>query len=317
MKMKFFRSALQTNQTSVSEFVLQGFSDLSWQLQLFLFVFFLVIYIVALLGNSIIVFLATTSPSLHTPMYFFLGNFSFSEICYISTTVPKMLVNFLAKDRSMSFISCAGQLYFFSLLGVADCFLLAIMALDRYVAICYPLRYSIIMRWRLCIELAATSWIIGLMVAFGHTLFIFRLPFCDSNIINHFFCDLPAVIKLACGNTYGSEVSVFLAGVFAALIPCLLILFSYARILGTILRMHSVGGKQKTFSTCASHLISVSLFFGTAISIYVCPNSSHSAESGRILSLLYCVITPFLNPFIYTLKNKEVKGALKKLLGSK
>ncbi|XP_029436596.1 olfactory receptor 10A4-like [Rhinatrema bivittatum] len=315
--MKFSKAAAQRNQTLVTEFVLQGFSDLSSLLQLFLFALFLVIYVMTLLGNTIIILIATVDTQLYTPMYFFLRNLSFLELCYISTTVPKMLVNFLVKDRSLSLIGCAVQLYFFSFLGTTDCFLLAVMAYDRYIAISSPLHYTVIMRWKLCIELAATSWIIGILVAFGQTIFIFSLPFCGSNVINHFFCDFPPLLKLACGDTYGNEVTIFLAGVFVLLMPCLLILFSYAQILATILRIRSAVGRQKAFSTCASHLTSVSLFFGTALFMYLRPKSSHSAESDKILSLLYCVITPLLNPAIYTLKNKEVKRALRKSLGGK
>ncbi|XP_062994338.1 olfactory receptor 10C1-like [Elgaria multicarinata webbii] len=299
------------NDSTVNTFILMGFSNVP-DFKFLLFVVFLCIYIATVLGNVTIIVIINVDAALHTPMYFFLRNLSFLEICYTSVTIPKLLENTLARDKTISIRACATQMYFFLFFGATECCLLAIMAYDRYVAICNPLRYLVIMRKRVCVQLAALSWICGCLVAVGHTTFIFKLPFCESNHINHFFCEIQPLLKLVCGDTYWNEVQIIVAAAFVILMPFMLILMSYFHIISTILHMQSAKSRQKAFSTCSSHLVVVSLFYGTAIFIYIRPKSSYSLNVDKLLSLFYSVITPILNPIIYSLRNKEVKGALKK-----
>ncbi|XP_053218531.1 olfactory receptor 10C1-like [Podarcis raffonei] len=299
------------NSTSVNAFILLGFSNVS-DFKLLFFIVFLCIYLVTVFGNVIIIVIISVDAALHTPMYFFLRNLSFLEICYTSVTIPKLLENIVALDKTISLRACATQMYFFLFFGATECCLLAIMAYDRYIAICNPLRYSVIMRKRACVHFAALSWACGCLVAVGHTTFIFHLPFCDSKVINHFFCEIQPVLKLVCGDTYWNEIQIIVAAAFVILMPFMLILMSYFHIISTILRMQSAQSRQKAFSTCSSHLVVVSLFYGTAIFIYIRPKSSYSLNVDKLLSLFYSVITPILNPIIYSLRNKEVKGALRK-----
>ncbi|XP_029436576.1 olfactory receptor 10A7-like [Rhinatrema bivittatum] len=306
----------QENKTSVTEFLLVGFSDLSPPLQHLLFVLFQIIYAITLLGNVTIILTVTLDHRLHTPMYFFLWNLSFLEICYISVTIPKVLGDFLSKERSISYIGCGTQMYFFIFFATSECFLLAVMAYDRHAAICNPLRYSTIMSGRVCIHMVAGSWITALLLSMGQTRFIFSLPYCGPNVINHYFCDIPPVISLACQDTSKNEIAIFMYSVAVILIPFLLILISYARVLMAILRIRSVEGRRKAFSTCASHLVSVSLFYSTGTITYLRPKSSYSLNNDRLLALFYTIMTPMLNPLIYSLRNKEVKGALRRILGS-
>ncbi|XP_006128346.3 olfactory receptor 10C1-like [Pelodiscus sinensis] len=300
-----------TNDTSMGKFVLLGFSNHP-DLNLMLFMVFLCLYIITVLGNLLIIVVINVDPALHTPMYFFLRNLSFLEICYTSVTVPKMLANFLAEDKSISFFSCAVQLYFFLFFAVTECFLLGSMAYDRYSAICNPLRYTAVMDKKVCNKLAASSWISGILVALGHTAFIFQLPFCGSHVIDHFFCEIQPLLKLVCRDTYWNEIQIIVAAAFVLLIPFLLIMVSYVCIISTILKMQSAEGRRRAFSTCSSHLIVVTLFYGTALVMYVRPKSSFSAEVNKLLSLFYSVFTPIVNPIIYSLRNKEVKDALRK-----
>uniref|UniRef100_A0A8C0FZ58 Olfactory receptor n=1 Tax=Chelonoidis abingdonii TaxID=106734 RepID=A0A8C0FZ58_CHEAB len=300
------------NHTSVSHFILLGFADhpeLSWGL----FVVFLSCYLIALTGNLLIIFVTLAEAALHTPMYFFLRNLSFLEICYTSVTLPKILANLLSEDRTISFLGCATQMFFLLFLGGTECYLLAVMAYDRYIAICHPLRYPVLMNRRVYIGLAAASWLANLLVLMGHIAAIFTLPFCGSNEINHFFCDVPPVMKLACGDTHRTEITILLVVLFFVLLPFTLILASYVLIISTILKMPSAEGRKKTFSTCSSHLLVVSLFYGTACTMYLKPKSSHSPNSDKLIALLYSVVTPMLNPIIYSLRNKEVTGALRRL----
>ncbi|NXU33370.1 O10C1 protein, partial [Thalassarche chlororhynchos] len=243
-------------------------------------------------------------------MYFFLRNLSFLEICYTSVTLPRVLVNLLSSDTSISFAGCAAQMYFFLFFGATECCLLAAMAYDRYRAICNPLHYMDIMNKKVCMQLAACSWICGNLVALGHTTFIFSLPFCGSNVINHFFCEIQPVLMLVCGDTYWNELQIILAAAFVILMPFLLILVSYSLIISAILKIRSAKGRYKAFSTCFSHLLVVTLFYGTAVFIYIRPKSSYSLDVDKVLSLFYSVVTPILNPVIYSLRNREVKGAL-------
>ncbi|XP_038598075.1 olfactory receptor 10AG1-like [Tachyglossus aculeatus] len=301
------------NHTTVTEFVLMGFSNTP-KFQSFLFATFLVIYMMILMGNSLIVLITKTDRALHTPMYFFLRNLSFLEVGYTSVTLPRMLANLWTQSRTIPFLACATQMYFFLMFGVAECFLLAVMAYDRYVAICNPLQYSIIMDDKACLQMAAGSWIGGIPVQIGQTYQIFSLPFCESNKLNHFFCDVPPVLELACGDTAMNELSVYAEALLFVTAPFLLILVSYIQIISTILKLPSTTGKHKAFSTCSSHLIVVTSFFGSAIITYLQPKSSHSANMDKFLSLFYTTVTPILNPMIYSLRNKELTVALKKFL---
>ncbi|XP_078496772.1 olfactory receptor 10A7-like [Lissotriton helveticus] len=306
------------NQTTVKDFILFGFSNLPFRLQICLFVLFLFIYLFTLAGNVMIIIIVTLDSVLHTPMYFFLKNLSFLELCYISVTVPKMLVNFIAEDKSISFAGCTAQMYCFFTLGVTECFLLAMMAYDRYVAICNPLNYAIIMNSNKCLQLAATSWVGGNLISLGQTASIFSLHYCGPNVIEHFFCDIPPVLKLACTDTTLNKISVSVTGFLVLPMPFLLVLYSYGRIMSAILRIRSAEGRKKVFSTCASHFISVTLFFGTGGFTYVrVKTTGSSKDNDMMLSLLYSVVTPLLNPMIYSLRNKEVKGALWRLIDRK
>ncbi|XP_015263782.1 PREDICTED: olfactory receptor 10A7-like [Gekko japonicus] len=300
------------NTTTLTEFILLGLSN-EPNLQSTLFSTFLAIYIITLAGNLIIILLTLIDPALQTPMYFFLRNLSFLEICYTSVNVPKMLENLLSGNKSISFLGCAVQTYFTFFLGGSECFLLASMAYDRYVAICKPLHYHVLMNRKVCMGLAVASWLSGFFMSFGHTSMVFTMPFCDSNEINHFFCDIPPLLKLACGDTSRTEIAVFVVAMIFVTLPFILILMSYAGIIVTILGISSVEGRKKTFSTCSSHLIVVTLFYGSACIMYLKPNSTYSPNSDKYLSLFYTVVSPILNPIIYSFRNKEVKGALRKI----
>ncbi|XP_033026739.1 olfactory receptor 10A7-like [Lacerta agilis] len=300
------------NSTTPAKFLLLGLSD-DPNLQSALFSTFLVLYIITLTGNLLIVFLTLVDPALHTPMYFFLRNLSFLEICYTSVNVPKMLANLLSGNKSISFIGCALQTYFIFFLGGSECFLLASMAYDRYVAICKPLHYPILMSRKVYTTLAVVSWLSGFLMSFGHTSMMFTLSYCGSNVINHFFCDIPPLLKLACGDTSRVEIAVFVATMIFGTLPFILILISYTGIITTILKITSSEGRKKTFSTCSSHLIVVTLFYGSACITYLKPNSTYSPNTDKYLSLFYTVIGPILNPLIYSLRNKEVKLAFRRI----
>uniref|UniRef100_F6XEK0 Olfactory receptor n=1 Tax=Ornithorhynchus anatinus TaxID=9258 RepID=F6XEK0_ORNAN len=301
------------NHTTVTEFVLMGFSNAP-KLQTFLFATFLVIYMTILMGNSLIILITTTNRALHTPMYFFLRNLSFLEVGYTSVTLPRMLANLWTQTRTIPLAACAAQMYFFLTFGATECFLLAVMAYDRYVAIYNPLQYSIIMDDKTCLLMTAGSWIGGIPVQIGQTYQIFSLPFCDSNKLNHFFCDIAPVLKLACGDTAMNELSVYAVALLFGTAPLVLILISYIKIISTILKLPSATGRHKAFSTCSSHLIVVTLFFGSGIVTYLWPQSSHSADVDKFLALFYTTVIPMFNPIIYSLRNKEVTVALKKFL---
>ncbi|XP_053555821.1 olfactory receptor 10A7-like [Bombina bombina] len=302
------------NQSRIDEFIILGFTNFSVKLQLFLFILFLFIYIFTILGNLIIITVATLDSILHTPMYYFLRNLSFLEICYITVTLPKLLNTFVDKRKTITFQGCCTQMYCFFTLGVTECFLLAVMAYDRYVAICNPLRYFSVMNKTTCLRLASLSWVSGNLISLGQTASIFSLPYCGPNIINHFFCDIPPLLKLACTDVSVNEISVSVTGFLVLPLPFALVLYSYGRIIGAILRISTSTGRKKVFSTCASHFVSVTLFFGTGAFTYVRVKASDNSDNDKLLSLLYSVVTPLLNPLIYSLRNQEVKGGLRKLL---
>ncbi|CAK6449413.1 unnamed protein product, partial [Pipistrellus nathusii] len=311
--MKLQEKIPEENLTKLMEFVLLGFSDVP-HLQWFLFGLFLVTYIVILMGNSTIFVITKWDPALQSPMYFFLGNFSCLEICYVSVTLPRMLTNLWTQRRTISLVACATQMCWVLILGATECFLLAVMAYDRYVAICNPLRYPLVMSHKVCVQLVVGSWISGVPVQIGQTIQIFSLPFCGSNLINHFFCDIPPILKLACGNTFVNVMMVYLIAVLFVMVPFLLILLSYGKIISTIFKLPSATSRGKAFSTCSSHLIVVALFFGSAIITYLRPRTQDSAGTDKVLSLFYTIVTPLFNPMIYSLRNKDVIMALRKLL---
>ncbi|KAM7134215.1 olfactory receptor 10A7-like [Macrochelys suwanniensis] len=303
-------SAAGENRTAVKEFVLLGFASIP-NSQGLLFALFLAIYMVTLAGNGIIITLTSTDPNLDTPMYYFLRNLSVIDICYISSAVPQLLVHFLSHTHTISMLACATQNYAFFAFGVTECFLLAVMSYDRYVAICNPLHYTLVMNHLACAKLAAGSWVSGFIHSVVLTVYTFHVPFCGPNHIDHFFCEAPQVLKLACTDTYVNELVIFSVAVLVLIIPLSLVFVSYSHILATILHMSTAAGRRKTFSTCASHLTVVSLFYGAAIFMYMRPRSTHSPQQDKMISLFYAVITPMVNPMIYSLRNKEVKGAMR------
>ncbi|XP_003773870.1 olfactory receptor 10AG1-like [Sarcophilus harrisii] len=302
-----------TNLSHVKEFILLGFSDLP-NLQSILFGIFLCIYINILIGNGLIIVITKSNATLQTPMYFFLSNFAFLEICYTSVTLPRMLSDLWTQNTIISFLDCAVQLCFFLILVISESLLLVVMAYDRYVAICKPLYYTIIMNHKVCVQLVVASWITAVPILIGQTYQIFSLSFCNSNILDHIFCDLPPLMKLACGDTFWNEVLFYTVVVLFAFIPFLLILYSYIRIFITIQKLPSVMGRSKAFSTCTSHLMVVGLFYGSGIIEYLQPKTNSRTGIEKMLSLFYTIITPMFNPMIYSLRNRDVIVAMKKLL---
>ncbi|XP_020007336.2 olfactory receptor 2A5 [Castor canadensis] len=301
------------NQTWVTEFTLLGFS-LTPRMQMLLFVLFSLFYAFTLLGNGVILGLIWLDSRLHTPMYFFLSHLAIVDISYASNNVPKMLANLLSKKKTISFVPCIIQTFLYMAFAHTECLILVMMSYDRYVAICRPLQYSVIMSWRVCTVLAVTSWACGSFLALVHVILILKLPFCGSHEINHFFCELLSVLKLVCADTRLNLVVIFAASVFILVGPLCLVLVSYTRILVAILGIQSGEGRRKAFSTCSSHLCVVGLFFGSAIVMYMAPKSHHPEEQQKILSLFYSLFNPMLNPLIYSLRNVDVKGALRRVL---
>ncbi|XP_066216137.1 olfactory receptor 5F1-like [Saccopteryx leptura] len=299
----------RTNYTLVTEFILLGLAD-ALELQISLFLLFFVIYTLTLWGNVGMILLIRTDSRLHTPMYFFLANLSFVDICYSSTITPKMLVDLLLEKKTISFAGCFLQMYFFIALATTECLLFGLMAYDRYVAICNPLLYPLVMSRTVCLKMAAGAFTAGLLNSMVNTSYVSSLPFCSSNVIHHFFCDTPPLFRLSCSDTHLNE-SIFSTFAGVNMIGTLLvILTSYAYILFSIFRMHSGEGRHKAFSTCASHLTAIILFYSTAIYTYLRPSSSYSLSQDKVASVFYTVVIPMLNPLIYSLRNKEVKSAL-------
>ncbi|CAI9162829.1 unnamed protein product [Rangifer tarandus platyrhynchus] len=297
------------NQTIFSEFLLLGLPIESEHRNLF-YVLFLAMYVTTVLGNLLIIVLICLDPHLHTPMYLFLSNLSFSDLCFSSVTMPKLLQDMQSQDPFISYAGCLTQMYFFLFFGDLEDFLLVAMAYDRYVAICFPLRYTTIMSPRLCLSLLVLPWVLTTFHAMLHTLLMARLHFCDDNVITHFFCDMSALLKLSCSDTRVNELVIFIMGGLVLVIPFLLIIMSYARIVSSILKVPSARGICKAFSTCGSHLTVVSLFYGTVIGLYLCPSANNSTVKETVMAVMYTVVTPMLNPFIYSLRNRDMKGAL-------
>ncbi|XP_003988622.2 olfactory receptor 6F1-like [Felis catus] len=305
-----------TNQTAVTEFIFLGFSSVLY-LRLTLFVIFLTVYLLSLMGNTLIIFIVLTDVTLQTPMYIFLGNLSFLEIWYTTATVPKLLATCLARVVTISVFGCITQYYFFFSMGATECILLAVMAYDRYLAICSPLRYSLLMSLRVCLRFSAGSWIGGFIAPLLPTILISHLSFCGPQKINHFFCDSDPIFKLSCSDTFLVEALGYTCTSVVILSSFLLTMFSYGYIVVTIIKLSSQKAQRKAFSTCASHLTVVTIYYGTIIFAYVRPPATHNFTIGKVISVFYCVVTPLVNPLIYTLRNKDVKKAFRKVLTRK
>ncbi|XP_067386612.1 olfactory receptor 6N1-like [Emydura macquarii macquarii] len=301
------------NQTDVMEFILLGFRDLL-DLQIFLFLVFLVIYVTTVAANTLIVVLVVIDRHLHTPMYFLLGNLSCLETCSICIILPRMLANLLTGDRTISVSGCFTQLYVYGFLVGTECYLLAAMSYDQYLAICKPLHYSIFMNPRFCLQLAAGSWLNGCLAPAIFLFFLSQLIFCGPNKIDLFYCDSIPLMELSCSDTHLVILLDFILACVFTLPPFLLTLTSYACIIATILRIPSTTGKQRAFSTCSSHLIVVTVFYGTLMIVYLLPKSDTLRELNKVVSLCYTVLIPLVNPLIYSLRNREVKEALSKAI---
>ncbi|XP_007489478.2 olfactory receptor 24-like [Monodelphis domestica] len=304
------------NKTNAHEFFLLGLSEKPEQ-QPLLFAIFLCMYLITVTGNLLIIVAIGSDSHLHTPMYFFLSNLSFVDLCLATNTVPKMLANIQSKTKSISYVCCLTQMYFFHFFGIVDSVLIAVMAYDRFVAICHPLHYTTIMSPRLCGLLVGGPWAFSSLISLAHTLLMSRLYFCASTELPHFFCDLTPLLRLSCSDTTVNKILVLIVGGMVIVTPFLCILASYARIVVAILKVPSAGGRKKAFSTCSSHLSVVALFYGTTIGVYLSPSSIHTAVKDKASAVMYTVVTPMLNPFIYSLRSRDMKGALKKLVNRK
>ncbi|XP_006977582.1 olfactory receptor-like protein DTMT [Peromyscus maniculatus bairdii] len=300
------------NQSVVLEFLLLGLPIEPLQQDLF-YALFLAMYLTTILGNLLIIVLIQLDSHLHTPMYLFLSNLSFSDLCFSSVTIPKLLQNMQSQVPSIPYAGCLAQMYFFLLFADLESFLLVAMAYDRYVAICFPLHYASIMSTKLCLCLVALSWLLTTVISLSHTLLMARLSFCDDHVIPHFFCDMSALLKLACSDIQINEMMIFILGGLVIIVPFLLIFLSYARIVSSILKVPSSRSIRKAFSTCGSHLSVVSLFYGTIIGLYLCPSASNSTVKETVMAVMYTVVTPMLNPFIYSFRNQDIKGALRRV----
>ncbi|XP_058512198.1 olfactory receptor 7A10-like [Ochotona princeps] len=298
------------NHTWVVEFLLLGLSD-DPGLQPLIFMLFLSMYLVTVSGNLLIVLAILSDPHLHTPMYFFLSNLSMVDICFTSTTIPKMLENIQTQSRAISYAGCLTQMFFFIFFAALDNFLLTVMAYDRFVAICHPLHYTVIMNSHLCVQLVLLCWVISVLPALLHRLLMLRLSFCTHVEIPHFFCELNQVIHRACSDTFLNDLMMYLAAVFLGGGPLAGILYSYSKIVSSICAISSTPGKCKAFSTCASHLSVVSLFYGTALGVYLSSAATQNSHSTAAASVMYTVVTSMLNPFIYSLRNNDIQKAVK------
>uniref|UniRef100_A0A8C5LY16 Olfactory receptor n=1 Tax=Leptobrachium leishanense TaxID=445787 RepID=A0A8C5LY16_9ANUR len=301
---------MENNHSTVIEFILLGVTN-EPRIQLFIFIFFSLIYFITVGGNIGILLLILILPDLHSPMYFFLGNLSVSDLCYSTVVTPKLLHDIFLREKSISFISCAIQLYFFAFFASTECYILSTMAYDRYVAICHPLLYVVIMNRSMCIRLVTAVYAGGLLTAGIHTSSTITLPFCGPNIINHFYCDIPPLMELSCTDPYVNKTIVFVVVFILGFFSVTVVLASYIYIFFTIFQIRSVEGRHKAFSTCAAHLSCVALFYGTVFFMYLRPASNYSVTQDKVVSIFYTVIIPMLNPIIYSLRNKEVKEAVR------
>ncbi|XP_044840729.1 olfactory receptor 13A1-like [Mauremys mutica] len=302
-----------SNHTRVTEFIMQGLFDYPHHQGLF-FGLFLCLYTAVVVGNFLIIVAIVIHPPLHTPMYFFITNLALVDILCTSSVVPKMLENLLQEKKTISFGDCITQLFVLTSSLVTELLLLTVMSYDRYVAICHPLHYVKLMNKEICIHLAVSVWAVGTINSFVHILLVLRLNFCGPNLIQHFFCEFPAILALSCSSTYVNEIMMFLADIFFAMGSFLLTIVSYSFIIITILKIRSSKGKQRAFSTCSSHLLVVTLYYSTIIYTYIQPTSSNTLDKNKMLAIMYTLVTPTLNPVIYSLRNKEVKVAMKRIL---
>nr|XP_056709454.1 olfactory receptor 6N2-like [Euleptes europaea] len=300
-----------SNQTKVTEFIIVGFPN-TQKINKFLFFLLLLIYLFTIVGNLLVFTVIRTDPRLYTPMYFFVSVLSFLEVWYTATTIPKMLSNLLSEKKRISFAGCLLQTYFFHALGASECYLLTAMAYDRYLAICDPLRYPSIMNPKTCAKLATGCWICGFMCPVSEVILVSRLPFCGPNKIEHIFCDFPPLLSLACTDTSINVLVDFAVNAFIILVTFLFIMISYIRIIHSVLKIRTAEGRKKAFSTCASHLIVVFLFFGSIIFMYVRLKTSYSLDYDRAFAVIYAVLTPLVNPIIYSLRNKEILKAIRR-----
>uniref|UniRef100_A0A8D2CUR1 Olfactory receptor n=1 Tax=Sciurus vulgaris TaxID=55149 RepID=A0A8D2CUR1_SCIVU len=303
------------NESQPEEFILLGFDELPW-LEILLFIILLITYPMTLMGNITIILVSRLDPRLHSPMYFFLTNLSFLDMCYTTSIVPQMLFNLGSSKKTISYMGCAVQLYFYHIMGATECLLLALMSFDRYVAICRPLHYSRIMNQRICIQLMSIVWLGGITYAVSEATVTLQLPLCGVNKLDHLVCEIPVLIKTACGEKEANELALSVVCIFIVVVPLCLTLASYASIGRAVLNIKSSEGRKKAFGTCSSHLIVVFLFYGPAISMYLQPPSSITRDQPKFMALFYGVVTPTANPFIYTLRNKDVKGAISNLARS-
>ncbi|XP_015261926.1 PREDICTED: olfactory receptor 2G3-like [Gekko japonicus] len=303
---------IQDNETEVLEFILMGFS-VHPRLELLLFVIFTFIYMATLFGNFGIIALATADPHLQTPMYFFLRHLAFLNLCYTTAVVPKMLSNLLSVKKTISYLLCMVQTYISAFMGAAECIILAVMALDRYVAVCHPLRYTIIMNHHVCVRIAAASWTLSFLVSVV-PLRLSLPPLCGPYLINHIFCEVPVLLHMICSDTSLNELLMLLSGISTLMLPFILILVSYGHIISAVIRIRTAGGRRKAFSTCSSHLTVVTIYYGTGMFMYMRPKSSYSPETDKFISVFYAVINPMLNPIIYSFRNNEVKESLMRVL---
>ncbi|XP_055477922.1 olfactory receptor 150-like isoform X2 [Psammomys obesus] len=300
------------NHSTVTEFILAGLTNTP-ELQLLLFFLFLGIYVVTMVGNLGMILLILLSSHLHTPMYFFLSSLSFIDLCHSTVVTPKMLVNFVTVKNTISYPECMTQLYFFLVFVISECHMLAAMAYDRYVAICNPLLYNAMMSYQVCSLMVFGVYSMGLIGATAHTVCMLRVHFCKADVINHYFCDLFPLLELSCSSTFINELVVLCFSAFNILFPTLSILSSYVFIIASILRIKSTEGRAKAFSTCSSHISAVTVFFGSAAFMYLQPSSVSNMDRGKVSSVFYTIVVPMLNPLIYSLRNKDVKVALRKL----
>nr|XP_004667796.1 olfactory receptor 1013 [Jaculus jaculus] len=304
---------MEQHNGTVTEFILLGFTT-DPRMQQILFVLFLIVYALTLMGNTTLIVLICNDSRLHTPMYFFIGNLSFLDLGLSSVYTPKIMITCISEDKSISFAGCVAQFFFSAALDYTECYLLAVMAYDRYMAISKPLLYAQAMPLKLCAFFVGSSYVGGFTNSVIITKDTFALNFCSDNVIDDFFCDIPPLVKLACGKKVGSQSVLFFLLASNVIIPILFILASYLFIIATILRIRSTQGRLKAFSTCSSHLVSVTLYYGSILYIYSRPPSSYSLDTDKIVSTFYTVVFPMLNPLIYSLRNKDVKDALNKLL---
>ncbi|OCT69122.1 olfactory receptor 5V1 [Xenopus laevis] len=301
------------NQTFVNRFILLGLSDIQY-LQVLYVLIFSIIYVITVLGNTLLIIAVLINVHLQTSMYFFLTNLSIIDICCSSTVVPKMLVNTLSLDKSVSLVECALQMFLSLVLGATQCIILTIMAYDRFVAICKPLHYNTVMNRRVCIFLAVFCWTVGFINSSIHVVFTFQLPFCRSHHIDHYFCEIPPFLQLSCRDTWYNEVLVYISACLIVVCSFFLTLTSYVYIISTILQIHSTKGRQKTFSTCASHLTVVCIYYGTIMAMYLGPHSAYSPQRSKIASIIYTSVTPMLNPIIYSVRNYDIRQTITKKL---